>query len=418
MDADVIWIGVDVGRYFHALCGMDSTGQVVWQRKRVLNTTATMRRALAQLRTWAQGRPLRFAAEEAGGNAAALIRLLTAEGEAVYLAQPLRVHRFHLALGQPRKSDPYDAQVIAQFARQNASLLPRARLGTADLQALRALSRRLEAVSKDLRRCLSRLRGTLVEYAPEWIVCGVFKDWSSEAALSTLERYGRISKLRRTPISRLARSLAKWTRGRFGEHQAQTLWEAFADVALPPALEEVYAQVVASLVHQIRSLRMEKQRILQLVAGQSQSLPAVSAIQHEFGYGLETACIIASEVGDMSDFPTEPRFATYCGVTPLKRRSGISSGSARLSRFTNRRLLRAIFQATVSAVSRDPISQAYYHNKLAGRTDPKARTTALLALSRHRTRRLYKVMRAVALLSPTRDSLEETLTEPPSDNDA
>jgi len=295
---------------------MDSAGQAVWQHKRVPNTTATMRRALAQLRAW--------------------------------------------ALGQPRKSDPYDAQVIAQFARQNAPLLPRARLGTPDLQALRALSRRLEAVSKDLRRCLSRLRGTLVEYAPEWIVCAVFKDWSSEAALSTLERYVRISKLCRTPVSRLARSLARWTRGRFGETQAQALRDAFADVAMPPALEDVYAQVVGSLVRQIRSLLSEKHRLLELVVAQGHSMPAVSAVQDEFGYGLETACIIVSKVGEMADFATEPSFATYCGVTPLKRRSGISSGSAWLSRFTNKRLLRAIFQATVSTRSGSLHQQAFF----------------------------------------------------------
>jgi len=95
----------------------------------------------------------------------------------------------------------------------------------------------------------------------------------------------------------------------------------------------------------------------------------------------------------VADFPTEPKFATYCGVTPIKRQSGLSAGSAHLSRFTNKRLLRAIFQATVAAVRRDPLSRAYYDRKRAGRHDPRANTTALLALARHRTRRLYKVLR-------------------------
>jgi len=391
------WVGIDVGRFFHALCALDGAGEVVWQRKRVANTTAAMRRALDELRRSAGTAAVRFATEEAGGNAAALMRLLAQCHETVLLAQPLRVHRFHLALGQPHKSDPYDAQVIANFARQNAAGLPRVRPVAPELEALRVLSRRLEAVSKDLRRSLNRLRATLAEYAPEWLVCRVFADWSSEAALASLERYARISKLRRTPVGRLAQTLSRWTRGRFGADHARGLQQAFAEVSLPPALEDAYVQALESLLRQLRALLAEKHRLLALLATQGEALPALGAVQAEFGYGLETAAVIVSESGNLCDFPTEPKFATYCGVTPLKRQSGLSQGSAHLSRFTNKRLLRAIFQATVAAVRRDERSRAYYDRKRAGRTDPRANTCALLALARHRTRRLYKVLRQAAL---------------------
>ena len=166
MEVGMVWVGVDVGRYSHALCAIDASGSVIWERKRVLNTTWAMRRVLAKLLHFLRGRPVHFAVEEPNGNAAALVRLLTADDLPVLLAQPLRVYRFHLALGQPHKSDPYDAQVIAQFARQNASKLPPVRILTPTTQSLRVLSRRADAVGKDMRRCLSRLRGVLAEYAP------------------------------------------------------------------------------------------------------------------------------------------------------------------------------------------------------------------------------------------------------------
>jgi transposase len=396
VENQIWWVGIDVGRFFHALCALDSAGEVVWQRKRVANTTAAMRRALDELRRAAGAAALRFATEEAGGNAAAHMRLLAQRREIVLLAQPLRVHRFHLALGQPHKSDPYDSQVIANFARQNAAALPRVRPMPPDLEALRVLSRRLEAVSKDLRRSLNRLRATLAEYAPEWLVCHVFADWSSEAALATLERYARVSKLQRTPLGRLAQGLAKWTRGRFGADHARALQQALAEVSLPAALEDAYVQALESLLRQLRALKAEKHRLLALLAAQGEALPALRTLQAEFGYGPETAAVILSESGDLGDFATEPKFATYCGVTPLKRQSGLSQGSAHLSRFTNKRLLRAIFQATVAAVRRDERSRAYYDRKRAGRADPRANTRALLALARHRTRRLYKVLRQAA----------------------
>ena len=40
MEVGMIWVGVDVGRYFHALCAIDASGSVIWERKRVLNTRA------------------------------------------------------------------------------------------------------------------------------------------------------------------------------------------------------------------------------------------------------------------------------------------------------------------------------------------------------------------------------------------
>jgi transposase len=399
MNEQTLWVGVDVGRYFHAWCAIDSTGKVVWERRRVVNTTAAMRRALEQLRGFARGRALRFGVEEPGGNACALVRVLTLAEQTVHLAQPLRVHRFHLALGQPRKSDPYDAQVIAQFLRQNPAHLPLVRTGTVETQALRVLSRRLDALGKDLRRCLSRLRATLAEYAPEWLLCSVFSDWSSEAALSTLERYGRVSKLRRTPLGRLANALGRWTHGRFGAEHAQALAQAFAEVSLPADLEEAYAQVLDSLVAQIRALLAEKQRLLALVAAQGQAIPAMTTLQAELGYGVETSAIIVSEVGEAADFRSEPAFATYCGVTPLKRKSGTSQGSSRLSRFTNKRLLRAIYQTTVCVVRCDERCRDYYQRKLAGRSDARSKTTAMLALARHRTRRLYKLLRQAGVAS-------------------
>ena len=401
MVPDVIWVGIDVGRYFHAICGIDSSGHVVWERRRVINSNWAISRALERLRHFAQDRSLRFGTEETTGNAAALVRLLAGANEIVYLAQPLRVHRFHLALGQPHKSDPYDAQVIAQFVRQNVARLPRVRFGTPDVQALRVLSRQLESVSKDLRRCLSRLRHTLAEYAPEWLICSPFRSWSSQAALGILERYGRISKLRRTPVRRLAEALSRWSRGRRGEVDARALRDAFSEVSLPPVLEEAYGRVVVSLVSQIRHLLAEKQHLLQLIAAQADLASAFSRLQAESGYGLETAATIISEVGDIRDFPLEPGFATYCGVTPIKRSSGISQGSLRLSRFTNKRLLRAIFQATVAAAHSDPRSIAYYQMKLAGRSDPRSKVTALLALARHRTRRPHKLLRQCSTQQPT-----------------
>ena len=50
MAADVIWVGIDVRRQFHAICGVDSSGHVVWERRGAINTNWAISRSLEQLR--------------------------------------------------------------------------------------------------------------------------------------------------------------------------------------------------------------------------------------------------------------------------------------------------------------------------------------------------------------------------------
>ena len=47
----------------------------------------------------------------------------------------------------------------------------------------------------------------------------------------------------------------------------------------------------------------------------------------------------------------------------------------------------------------DHYTRLYYQKKLAGRSDPRTKTLALIALARHRARRLYKVLRRALLPS-------------------
>jgi len=61
------------------------------------------------------------------------------------------------------------------------------------------------------------------------------------------------------------------------------------------------------------------------------------------------------------------------------------------------RRLRAVTQAARTAATHEPESRTYYQRKLAGRSDPHAKTLALIALARHRTRRLYKLLRRASL---------------------
>jgi transposase len=164
-------------------------------------------------------------------------------------------------------------------------------------------------------------------------------------------------------------------------------------------LEGNAGKMLAALREILVVIQAKADEFERLVEQVSSAHPAAQRLRTIPGIGPFLSLALAVEIGDMADFPREAAFATYCGVTPLKRRSGVSRGSARLSRFTNKRLLRAVTQAALTAATHHAESRLYYQKKLAGRSDPRTKTLALIALARHRARRLYKVLRRASLPS-------------------
>ena len=106
------------------------------------------------------------------------------------------------------------------------------------------------------------------------------------------------------------------------------------------------------------------------------------------GVGVRTCARILTEVVG-KDFPTAGHLASYAGLAPVTRRSGISIRGEHPPRGGNKVLKRALFLSAFAALS-DPVSRAYYDRK---RAQQKKHNEALIALARRRTDVLYAMLR-------------------------
>ena len=103
--------------------------------------------------------------------------------------------------------------------------------------------------------------------------------------------------------------------------------------------------------------------------------------------------VLISELYPVARASTEPKCATYAGVTPLARKSGKSLNNDKLAQGVNKRVLHALYTSAVVAVKNSAIDRAYHQKKLrdyAGH--PKPHVAAFIALARQRHKLVYKLM--------------------------
>ncbi|WP_370327585.1 transposase [Euzebya sp.] len=107
------------------------------------------------------------------------------------------------------------------------------------------------------------------------------------------------------------------------------------------------------------------------------------------GVGSRSGARILAEIGDGSRFITGSKLASYAGLAPVTKQSGISMRSEDKSRRGNHRLKNAMFLAAFASL-RHPDSKAFYDRK---RAEGKRHNAALICLARRRCNVILAMLR-------------------------
>ena len=150
------------------------------------------------------------------------------------------------------------------------------------------------------------------------------------------------------------------------------------------------------------NILMTQQRILtdirvQLITRASLS-PAFSLINSISGVGELTAATILSEISDVSRFPTEKQLVAFAGLDPSVFQSGkFKSNSNRISKRGSSYLRKALYQATIGAISKrkngpsNPVLFEFYTKK---RSEGKSGKVAIVATSSKLLRTIYAIWKS------------------------
>jgi transposase len=329
-----VTIGVDPHK-------LSATIEVVDEHEQVLGLGrfSTDRAGYAAMRSYAKSWPDRtWAVEGANGVGRPLAQRLLAAGEHVVDVPAKLAARVRLFdTGHNRKTDARDAHSIAVVAVRTPNL--RVLQVDGELEAMRMLSDRREALSRRRVQTVDRLQALLAELLPG----------QAKRDITTGQAKAMLASVR-------PRNVAGKTRRRIA---AEELAELIAvDAKIKKSTAELKAMVLA-----------RDSRLMEI-----------------HGVGPVVAARVLADVGDISRFGDRNRFASWTGTAPLDASSG-EQNRHRLSRAGNRRVNHMIHIAAVTQLRLDTDGRAYYRRK---RAEGKKPLEAMRCLKRRISDAIYR----------------------------
>ena len=326
---------------------LSATIEVVDAQERLLGSGrfTTDQAGYAAMRRYAKSWPERvWAVEGANGVGRPLAQRLLEAGEQVVDVPAKLAARVRLFdTGHNRKTDAHDAHSIAVVAVRTEGL--RVLHADAELEALRMLADRREALTRRRIQTVGRLQALLAELLPG----------QAKKDITTGQAKTMLAGVR-------PRDIAGKTRRRIAADELAELVSVEAKIKKADA--ELKAMVLA------RGSRLMDLR----------------------GVGPVVAARTLADVGDVARFADRNRFASWTGTAPLDASSG-EQNRHRLSRAGNRRMNHMIHIAAISQLRLDTDGRAYYRRK---RAEGKKPLEAIRCLKRRISDAIYRQLVADA----------------------
>ena len=326
---------------------LSATIEVVDHHERLLGSGrfTTDRAGFTAMRSYAKSWPDRvWAVEGANGVGRPLAQRLLEAGEQVVDVPAKLAARIRLFdTGHNRKTDARDAHSIAVVAVRSKSL--RVLQVDGELEALRILTDRREALTRRRVQTVDRLQALLAELLPG----------QAKRDITTGQAKAMLASVR-------PRDIAGKTRRRIAAEELAEL------IAVETKIKTTTAELKA----------------LVLARG--------SRLMHLHGVGPVVAARILADVGDIARFADRNRFASWTGTAPLDASSG-EQNRHRLSRAGNRRMNHMIHIAAVTQLRLDTDGRTYYRRK---RAEGKKPLEAMRCLKRRISDAIYRQLLADA----------------------
>ncbi len=315
--------GLDWGGTSHAVCIVDSAGQVVVQLE-ARHDAAGLADMLARLRRIAPAAELPVAIERPSGL---IVDALVAAGHPVIPIHPNVVKacrpRYRAAGG---KSDPGDAFMLADILRTDGHRFRPLMPASDDIRALRALVRGRDDLVTQRTAIANQLRSLLESFWPG--AAAIFAAIDSPIALAFVGRYPTPDSASRLGEKRMTAFMAQ--HAYCGRRSATELLArlraaptGLASDAEADAKGELARALVAVLERLVAEIAKLSSRIEHAVA----DLPDGKIVMSFPRAGRICAAQILAELGDVRErFPTEDQLAAEAGVCPVTHASGKSRG--------------------------------------------------------------------------------------------
>ena len=398
----IYWMGADCGEENHHLVLLSGEREILVDEGAANEYTAlteVLRRAAERCGDGDR----RLVVESVRSVGMLLVAVAREMGWEIWHIPPKALDRYREVEGQPRKTDPIDALLLARMALSGSRRCHPVAEITPVEAALSRWTRLRHRLVNERTRHVERIRSTMIELCPGMVKDPEMCDLDTKAFRAVLAAWPGLVGLERATLKRIKEVLRKASRGRYGEELARRLRQHAKNIRVDPLIREAIAGEMAVSAEAIEGINSRIGEIDQKLERLVTEHPKGETLQKMEGTGLVTAAMMLGEIAPMARIMSEGACATYSGVTPLSRTSGKSKKKSRLARGVNKHALHALYLSSRASLKSNPACRAYYDKKkqdFAGHPVPHIKAT--LALSRQRHKIIYKILTTDEVYDPSR----------------
>ncbi len=375
MPAPGVFVGMDIAKGKHYACAVSARGEALFSRA-VANDEAAIRRLIDDAGD--HGCPALVVDMT---SSAAVLALIVAAEMAIPVAYVtgLAMRRAADLYAGAAKTDPKDAQVLADFAWRNADRLTWTTVTDELLARLRILNGRDTDLAADATRAANRLRDALLAVSPALERATGERLMSTPGLRAALVKYPTPTALRTAGKARVRTLISKLSK-RTAATLTNEIWAALSSQTVTVPAEATWGETIGDLAADLDRVIARRQRLAADIEEAFLEHPLGKVLNSMCGFGPRTGARTLAEIGDPHRFANPARLAAYAGLAPVDRQSGRSHRTGR-SRGGNHRLKNAMFIAAFVATQHDPDARAYYLRKRAQGKDHNA---AVICVARRR----------------------------------
>jgi transposase len=408
------YVGIDIAKNFHVVSVInDEETKVINKPFRVNNSNDGFTRLLTILDSISLDKKEFILGLEATGiYGENLLEFLKSKGYSVKLLNPFQTSRYREQITMKKvKNDDIDSLVIALLLKDGK--FSSGYVTDDEYQSLRTLYRNRSSIQSDMKEVKRRILTQITVTFPEF---ESFINPFTVSGLALLDKYPTAHHYKHSSVDRIMKLFRHIQGNNFNQTKALVLLELSKKSIYSGKAKEARAIAIKSSIRLLKMYLSE----LELIENEIHLLldsPAKTTTVDEAGEEIEkadtlianlktipgvaekTIAALISECGDLTRFPTIPKFIGYLGLFPNENSSGNSKHIGHLSKRGSPLAKHALYMSAVSCLIHNTQLKQLYDTK---RSEGKSKKEALIAVSRKIATIIYSIFKYNVPYDPNR----------------
>jgi len=408
------YVGIDIAKSFHVVSVIDDEEtKVINKPFKVNNDTKGFEKLLTILDSISLDKSeFTIGLEATGIYGENLQEFLKSKGYSVKLLNPFQTTRYREQITLKKvKNDEIDSLIIALLLKSGK--FSSGYITDDEFQSLRTLYRNRSTIQVDMKDVKKRILTQITVTFPEF---EGFINPFTVSGLALLDKYPTAHHYKHSSVDRIMKLFRHIQGNNFIQSRALQLLKLSRESIYSGKAKDTRAIAIRSSIRLLQMYLTEldiiETEILSLLDNPSTSTTVdevgieiqktnslIANLKTIPGVAEKTIAALISECGDLSRFPSIPKFIGYLGLFPTENSSGKSKSIGHLSKRGSPLVKHALYMSAVSCLIHNTQLKQLYDTK---RSQGKSKKEALIAVSRKIAVIIYSIVKYNVPYNPNR----------------